>query len=115
MNRVKELADKGDRIFKLKESEKQFIEEVFKRKNGLQVYRSNQKAFIGDFVIIDRSNPKKPMAFVLELTTKGGSGNKLKNWPEIQKIFPKLTHVEHKAGTAEELLELISRGRRAFP
>jgi hypothetical protein len=115
MNRVKELADKGDRIFKLKESEKQFIEEVFKRKNGLQVYRSNQKEFIGDFVIIDRSNPKKPMAFVLELTTKGGSGNKLKNWPEIQKIFPKLTHVEHKAGTAEELLELISRGRRAFP
>ena len=94
-----------------------FVRQVRERKPNLQVLRTNQKAQLGDFLIVDRSNDLYPFGFVVDLKKGGGSaGNQLQNAQKVVEVRGlNIRKVEPASGTAEELLELLSRGRSAFP
>ena len=75
LNRARQLADDVDanRIFKLTDDELELVGRIRGTKQNLQIYRTNQKAGLGDFLIIDRSNPRKAMGFLVDLKASAGS------------------------------------------
>lgn len=107
----------GKRTFALTPDELDFVKRVREDKPNLQIFRTNQKANLGDFLIVDRSNPKANLGFVVDLKTGGGSaGNQLQNASAVPTVKAlKIDQIETASGTTEELLELFSRGRAAFP
>ena len=119
LKRARQLADDPDnnRVFKLTPDELDFVRQVRERKPNLQILRTNQKAQLGDFLIVDRSNHDFAFGFVVDLKKGGGSaGNQLQNAstvPDIKAL--RVRDVDTASGTADELLELLSRGRAAFP
>ncbi len=116
--RPQQLANdyKLDRIFKLDDDEIEFVASIFKLKPNLQVFRTNQRELLGDFLIIDRSNPNKWAAFLFDLKGGGGgAGNSLSNAESVLDVFEKIKHLEVASGNADTLLELLTRGRAAWP
>ena len=105
--------------FALSEPEKRFIRALLRRKRNLWVFRCNQTAFCGDFVVIDMS-PAIGLrsAAVLELKTNAGlkvndqgrhvqTQNALAAIDEIVQetgILPPQTTVRYAWGGEEELL-----------
>jgi hypothetical protein len=74
--------------FAFKNDEEGFARALLLRQSRIWLYRSNQRAFCGDFVAVDMSSPKPSQrrAFVLELkrgaplrTGGGGAGVQLRN------------------------------------
>ena len=117
VNRNRQVANdiNANRIFKMTDDELAFVERIRSEKPNLQIYRTNQKDRLGDFLIIDRSNPKKPMAFLVDLKSGGGgAGNQLSNSAAIKDVF-KIDNIKKLSGTADDLLKEMSRGRAAFP
>jgi hypothetical protein len=55
--------------FAFKNDERSFARELLERRTELWLFRSNQRAFCGDFVAVDMSSPEPSLrrAFVLEL------------------------------------------------
>ena len=109
------IANSTGRYFDLTPGERSFVAEVMRRKPGLQVFRTNQRVGLGDFLIIDRSNPKRPMGFLVDHKSGGGgAGNQLRDAADAVREFG-LDNLETASGTTRELIELISRGRGRFP
>ena len=107
--------NKANRVFKQTDDELAFVAKVRKEKPNIQIYRTNQKDNLGDFLLVDPSNPKKPMGFLVDLKKGNGSaGNQLSNASAAKNIFS-LMHLETASGSADELVALLSRGRAAFP
>jgi hypothetical protein len=74
--------------FAFKSDERSFARELLARRTELWLYRSNQRAFCGDFLAVDMSSPlpSRRRAFVIELKLAGalrvGSGGvQMKNAP----------------------------------
>ena len=74
--------------FAFKNDEQAFAKELLSRKTELWLFRSNQRAFAGDFVVVDVSSPDlaRRRAYVLDLKHGaplrlggGGAGVQLKN------------------------------------
>ena len=67
-------------------AELSFVKQVESQRPGLQIYRTNQKAQQGDFVVVDKSNPRSLVGWVIELKSKDGvahTGEQLKNADRI--------------------------------
>jgi len=118
LKRPRQLADDvaNDRIFKLAPDELKFVERVMERKPNLQIYRTNQKAKLGDFLVIDRSNPKDVLGIAVELKQGGGgAGNQLQNIEGVLDVEElRVKRIFGETGTADELIEMLSRGRSAY-
>ena len=117
LKRARQLADDIDahRIFNLTDDELDFVARIRDKKPNIQIFRTNQKDKLGDFLLIDRSNPRSPLGFLVDLKSGGGSaGNQLSNAADASRIFG-LKHLETASGSVDELLNLLSRGRAAFP
>lgn len=74
--------------FAFKNDELHFARELLRRKSQLWLFRSNQRAFCGDFTVIDVSSPwpERRRAFVIDLKLGapvrlggGGAGVQLRN------------------------------------
>jgi hypothetical protein len=74
--------------FRLHSSERAFALELLRRKTNLWVFRQNQRAFCGDFAIVDMSSPdpKQRAVWILDLKLGaplrlggGGAGVQLVN------------------------------------
>jgi RHS repeat-associated protein len=68
--------------FKLSPKEQAFADAVRQKHPNLQIYRAPDGKNLGDFIIVDASNPKKPVAIALELKSRTNSkqaGTQLKN------------------------------------
>ena len=74
--------------FAFKNDERDFARELLSRKTQFWLFRSNQHAFCGDFVVVDVSSPSRSRrrAFVLDLKQGarlrpggGGAGVQLRN------------------------------------
>jgi hypothetical protein len=91
---VHALRPKGDQVaravgaFAFKNDEQGFARELLARKTEIWLFRSNQHAFCGDFVVVDVSSPSpaRRRAFVLDLKHGaklrpggGGAGVQLRN------------------------------------
>jgi hypothetical protein len=97
-------------------AELQFVKDLGDLKPNLEVYRTNGKNSQGDFLVIDRSNPEKPVGWVVELKSKPGGafpGNQFMNADQLQKDF-KLTQMQKIAGTNAEMLQALNRGRGSW-
>lgn len=69
---------------------------------------------MGDFVIIDRSNPESVVGWIVELKRGGRTaGNQLTNAQNAADAF-RLARHQAVAGTADELLEILSVGRGSW-
>lgn len=120
MRSARQLANDrpSNRVFRLDANELQFVDDVLARKPNLQIYRTNQKGKLGDFLVIDRSNPRRPVAFLMDLKSGGGSaGNQLQNWKDIARVFDDIRELDvyRYSGSIDELLKILSRGREAWP
>ncbi len=117
LKRARQLGNDIDanRVFKLTDHELNFVGRLRDQKPNIQIFRTNQKDNLGDFLLIDRSNPRSPLGFIVDLKSGGGSaGNQLSNAAAARELFG-LKHLETASGNIDELLELLSRGRAAFP
>src|SRR5262249_49391962 len=62
--------------------EKQFLKTAFGRHENLQFFRGGQKDKVGDFIVVDPSNPRNPLAIAVELKTSPNAphaGTQLEN------------------------------------
>ncbi len=78
--------------FAFKNDEHGFARELLARKTELWLFRTNQQAFCGNFVVVDVSSPRPPRrrAFVLDLKQGaglrpggGGAGVQFRNAPRV--------------------------------
>lgn len=72
--------------FAFKNDEQGFARALLARRTEIWLYRANQRAFCGDFLVVDMSSPRtaRRRAFVLELklgmpVRRGGGGVQLRN------------------------------------
>jgi hypothetical protein len=108
--------------FELKNDEQKFARELLTQKTHLWLYRVSQRAFSGDFVVVDASSPRKDRrrVFVIDLKRGakvrvggGGAGEQLKNASRVVRllvergVIDEETPYELATGDADELLRLI--------
>ncbi|MEV6318460.1 RHS repeat-associated core domain-containing protein [Streptomyces sp. NPDC051776] len=100
--------------YKLSPPEMEFVKALMARKPNLQLYRTHGEKFQGDFMAVDRSDPKNLVAFVVDHKMGGGNaGQQLKNAMDAARHV-KITdprRVITGSGDTPKLLELMSRGR----
>ncbi len=112
-----QAANKGDRIFRMSDHELGFVGSVLERKPNLQIYRTHQKSQMGDFVIIDRTNFREPVGWIVELKTASKSphaGIQLARASEVAAHFSLRGGSKEVTGNTSEIMELLTRGRRRF-
>lgn len=68
-------------VFDFKNDEREFARELLRRKRNLWLFRTNQRQFCGDFIVVDMSSPDaaRRCVFVLDLKQaaelrRGGGG-----------------------------------------
>ncbi|UUO05185.1 hypothetical protein M4951_17590 [Blastopirellula sp. J2-11] len=118
LKRSRQLADNvvDNRVFRISGHELNFVTRLRDAKPNLQIYRTNQKASLGDFLVIDPTRKgKESLGFLVDLKMGGGgAGGQLANSEAAKKIFG-LGQLIKESGTTDELLKLFSQGRNAFP
>ena len=113
--------------FALKNDELDFARALLGRKSQLRLFRSNQRAFCGDFVVVDVSSPSvaRRSAVVLDLKQGaplcvggGGAGVQLQNAGLVVRDIATATCAlvaeapfEVVTGDAEEVLRFFGVGR----
>ncbi|MBC2908282.1 RHS repeat-associated core domain-containing protein [Streptomyces sp. PSKA01] len=100
--------------YHLSPAEMDFVKQLTAKRPNLQVYRTHGEKFQGDFMVVDPSDPKNLVAFVVDHKMGGGNaGQQLKNAMtaarHVNITDPK--RVITGAGDTPKLLELMSRGR----
>jgi RHS repeat-associated protein len=82
------------REFKMSPDELVFSEGVLVSKPNLHVYRVNQNALAGDFIVVDMSNPQKLTGFVIDVKKGaqlkvggGGAGNQFSKSDDVLKAL----------------------------
>jgi RHS repeat-associated protein len=99
--------------YKLSPAELKFVKDLLDEKRNYQVFRTNSKASMGDFLVIDRSNPGSPVGWVVELKTSTGGGfpgEQLINASTLKAQFG-LSQLKTVAGTSQQMLEELRIGR----
>jgi hypothetical protein len=93
-------------------AELKFVKDLLAKKPNLQVFRTDGHASMGDFVIIDLSNPREPVGWIVELKTSSGGfpGEQFRNADAIARQLG-LKKFKKVAGTPEEMLEELNKGR----
>jgi RHS repeat-associated protein len=101
--------------YRMSSAEKKFVGDLLKLKPNFQVFRTDGQRSMGDFLVIDRSNPKSPVGWVVELkTTRGGfPGEQFKNAWTLKGNY-ELTKMRQIAGTPGEVLAQLNLGRGSW-
>ncbi|MFC7247425.1 RHS repeat-associated core domain-containing protein [Catellatospora aurea] len=101
--------------YKMSPDELKFVKELLKMKPNFKVFRTNGTMSQGDFVVIDYSNPKKPVGWVVELKSSSGGfpGEQFRNAGNLKAQFG-LDKIEFQAGTPAEMLQALNRGRGSW-
>lgn len=91
-----------------------FVKKLLEKRPNLQVYRTHGEKFQGDFMVVDPSDPKNLVAYVVDRKMGGGNaGQQLKNAMNaaghVGITYP--SQVITGAGDTAKLLDLMSRGR----
>jgi hypothetical protein len=89
--------------------ERQFVETLFKRKPNLQIHRTDDGVGLGDFLIVDMSNPKKRVGYLIELKSKPGSphaGHQLRNFEDVKGVM-ELKDTKEFTGNIDEVIDFI--------
>jgi RHS repeat-associated protein len=100
--------------YHLSPPEMDFVKQLLAKRQNLQVFRTHGEKFQGDFMVVDPSDPRNPVAFVIDHKMGGGNaGQQLKNAMTAVRFVgitdPK--RVITGSGDTAKLLELMSRGR----
>lgn len=109
--------------FAFKADEERFARALLAHKTQLWLFRVNQRAFAGDFVVVDASSPTPARRRVLVVDLKlgapvrlggGGAGVQLRNAPDVVRalareggVIDEATPFELATGGAEALLRLL--------
>jgi hypothetical protein len=108
--------------FAFKGDEYAFAQALLRKKTELWLFRSNQRAFCGDFVVVDLSSPSpaRRRAFVLDLKLNaklriggGGAGVQLRNAERVIRdiaatgVLGKDPRYELMTGGSEEVLRFF--------
>lgn len=113
-----QVANKDRRIFRMSDYELQFVERLLTRKPNLQIYRTHQTANMGDFVILDLSDPEELVGWVIELKTAPNSahaGVQLLRASEAAANFGiTLRNYRSITGNIEEVMKVLTRGRGSW-
>lgn len=101
--------------YKLSKAELKFVGDLMARKPNLQVFRTDGKASMGDFLVIDRSDPRSAVGWVVELKTSHGGfpGEQFRNAGSLRSLYG-LSQLRTVAGTPSEVLESLSVGRGSW-
>ncbi|MEE6263560.1 polymorphic toxin-type HINT domain-containing protein [Plantactinospora sonchi] len=101
--------------YKLSKAELAFVNDLLKRKPNFQVFRADGKASMGDFLVIDRSNPRSPVGWAVELKTSSGGfpGEQFRNASSLTSRYG-LSDFRMIAGTPSEMLDALSVGRSSW-
>jgi RHS repeat-associated protein len=100
--------------YHLSPAEADFVKQLMAKRPNMQVYRTHGEKFQGDFMVVDPSDPKNLVAFVVDHKMGGGNaGQQLKNAMVAASHvgISNPARVITGAGDTEKLLELMSRGR----
>ncbi len=106
----------AQRIFRMSNHELAFVERVLTRKPNLQIYRTHQTANMGDFLIIDPSDSQYIVGWVVELKMASGAahaGVQLSRAKEAARAL-KLHELKAVTGNPDEIMVILTRGRRAW-
>ncbi|MEU9736040.1 DUF6531 domain-containing protein, partial [Streptomyces sp. NPDC048002] len=103
--------------YHLSPAEADFVKQLAAKRPNLQIYRTHGEKFQGDFMVVDRSDPKNLVAFVVDHKMGGGNaGQQLKNAATAARHVgitdPK--RLITGSGDTPKLLDLMSRGRGAW-
>ena len=109
--------------FELKNDERPFVEELLRRKSNLWVFRTNQRRFCGDFIVVDMSHVEVCRRPVLALDLKqnarvktggGGAGIQFRNVPHAldaiavhTRVIPRDSPYAMVTGDSRLLLEFF--------
>ncbi|MEO3842173.1 RHS repeat-associated core domain-containing protein [Streptomyces sp. B22F1] len=101
--------------YKLTDVEKDFVKQLLERRGNLQVYRTDQKAGMGDFAIVDMSDATKKVGWIVDHKMGGGAlpGHQLRNAAQAAADLG-LVKFDLAAGDTPKLLEILSKPRRAW-
>lgn len=99
----------------LSQAEKRFVSDLLGRKPNLQVFRTSPGAGEGDFLVIDRSNPRSLVGWVVELKSSSGgfAGGQLKNAGALARRQG-LDDFRAISGTPAEMIRKMSVGRGSW-
>lgn len=100
--------------YHLSPPEMDFVKKLLEKRPNLQVYRTHGEKFQGDFMVVDPSDPKNLVAYVVDHKMGGGNaGQQLKNAmnaaAHVGITYP--SQVITGSGDTAKLLDLMSRGR----
>ncbi|MFW6691329.1 DUF6531 domain-containing protein [Streptomyces sp. MAR4 CNX-425] len=101
--------------YKLTDVERDFVKKLLERRGNLQVYRTDQKAGMGDFAIVDMSDATKKVGWIVDHKMGGGAlpGHQLRNAAQAAADLG-LAKFDLAAGDTAKLLEVLSKPRRAW-
>lgn len=111
-----QVANVGQRIFRMSSHELAFVESVLTRKPNLQIYRTHQTANMGDFVIIDPSDSQYIVGWVVELKMASGAAHAGVQLSRAEEAADHLELYDFKAvtGNPDEIMAILTRGRGAW-
>ncbi len=101
--------------YKLAPAEMQFVTDLYRAKPNFKVYRTHGKNSQGDFLVVDYSNPAKPVGWVVELKSASGGfpGEQFRNAASLKSQFG-LSQIRYVAGTPAEMLKTLNVGRGSW-
>ncbi|MFH8527077.1 DUF6531 domain-containing protein [Streptomyces tendae] len=101
--------------YEMSPPEREFVEKLLEKRPNLRVYRTHGKQAEGDFVIVDMTNKKDRVGWVVDhkmnadKVTKGNQFTNAARAAEAVRISPK--NFEIATGDTDKLLGILSRGR----
>ncbi|MDM8551683.1 hypothetical protein QUF72_16470 [Desulfobacterales bacterium HSG2] len=92
--------------------ELEFVETVLKRKPNLQIYRPNQKSYMGDFVVIDCSDVNSRVGWIIERKMAEDSSHA---GTQLSKASAKCFYMgddfKTVTGNVDEVMNILTPGR----
>ncbi|WP_409470221.1 DUF6531 domain-containing protein [Streptomyces sp. HC307] len=101
--------------YEMSPPEREFVEKLLEKRPNLRVYRTHGKQAEGDFVIVDMTNKKNRVGWVVDhkmnadKVTKGNQFTNAARAAEAVRI--PANRFEIATGDTDKLLEILSRGR----
>ncbi|RVX42809.1 intein/RHS repeat-associated protein [Nonomuraea polychroma] len=113
--RIKPGQQAAGGAYAMTKAELKFVKDLLAKKPNLQIFRTHGKSSMGDFLVIDPSNPRAPVGWVVELKTSSGGfpGEQFMNADRLKDLYG-LNQLRKVAGTPEQMLEALNVGRRSW-
>lgn len=101
--------------YKMTKAKLGFVSDLLKAKPNFQIFRTDGKASMGDFLVIDLSDANNPVGWSVELKTSSGGfpGEQFRNASSLKSQYG-LTQLRTVAGTPSEMLDALNVGRGSW-